>query len=134
MPVKWTGRIATAAALSGLACGAARAADDPPATPAKDPKTVQGVTVTGEAPSSVRVSIDRKSYDIAKDLQTTTGSIGDALRNIPSVVVDAQGEISLRGDPNVTILVDGKPSGMFPAPAARRPCRRCPPTRSNGWR
>ena len=106
---RW-GRLATAAGMSCLAVGAA-VAQTPPQT--KDPKTVQGVTVTGEATSGVRVSIDRKSYDIAKDLLTTTGSIGDALRNIPSVVVDAQGEISLRGDPNVTILVDGKPSGVF---------------------
>jgi len=113
MPIKSQARIATAGLLLCLTCGSARAADAPPA---KDSKTVQGVTVTGEAPSSVKVSIDRKSYDIAKDLQTTTGSIGDALRNIPSVVVDAQGEISLRGDPNVTILVDGKPSGMFSGP------------------
>jgi outer membrane receptor protein involved in Fe transport len=102
--------VAAAGVGLGLA-GAAHAADPPP----KDPKTVQGVTVTAATPD-LKVSIDRKSYDIGKDLQATTGSIGDALRNIPSVVVDAQGEISLRGDPNVTILVDGKPSGMFTGP------------------
>jgi outer membrane receptor protein involved in Fe transport len=109
---KSLGGIATAGLLLGVAgAGATNAQTAPP----KDSKTVQGVTVTGAA-SDVRVSIDRKSYDIAKDLQATTGSIGDALRNVPSVEVDAQGNISLRGDPNVTILVDGKPSGMFTGP------------------
>ena len=58
------------------------------------------------------------SYGIANDLQTTTGSISDALRNIPSVEVDLQGNVSLRGDPNVTILVDGKPSGLFKGASA----------------
>ncbi len=50
---------------------------------------------------------------MAGDLQAQTGSIGDALRNLPSVEVDVQGNVSLRGDPNVTILIDGKPSSLF---------------------
>src|SRR5689334_11179444 len=90
----------------------ARAADPPPNPPAPG-KTVEGVTVTAASPQGVRASIDRKSYGITGDLQATTGSIGDALRNIPSVDVDVQGNVSLRGDPNVTIMIDGKPSGLF---------------------
>ncbi len=70
------------------------------------------VVVSGAAPD-VRTSIDRTSYNVSKDLQSATGSIGDALRNVPSVEVDVQGNVSLRGDPNVTIMIDGKPSGMF---------------------
>ncbi len=70
------------------------------------------MVVTGEAPA-VRTSIDRKSYSVTGDLQAQTGSIGDALRNVPSVEVDVQGNISLRGDANVTILIDGKPSSLF---------------------
>jgi outer membrane receptor for ferrienterochelin and colicin len=70
------------------------------------------VVVTG-APPPVRASIDRKSYSVAGDLQATTGSISDALRNVPSVEVDVNGNVSLRGDPNVTIYIDGKPSGQF---------------------
>ncbi len=83
------------------------------APPAKAPvRTIEGVTVTGAAPD-VQSSIDRKSYTLGKDLQATTGSIADALRNVPSVEVDLQGNLSMRGDGNVTVLVDGKPSPAF---------------------
>lgn len=84
----------------------------PPAQPAKPPATVGEVTVTGQG-QEVRTSVDRRSYSVTGDLQATSGSIGDALRNIPSVEVDVQGNLSLRGDPNVTVMIDGKPSGMF---------------------
>ena len=80
-------------------------------TPAP-PATVEGVTVTGQ-PQQYRSSIDRKSYSVTNDLQAATGSIADALRNVPSVEVDVQGNVSLRGDQSVTILIDGRPSGMF---------------------
>src|SRR5579864_6374038 len=94
----------------------AKPANPPSAKPA--PRTVEGVTVTGASQSGFRSDIDRKSYGIASDLATTTGSISDALRNIPSVEVDPQGNVSLRGDSNVTILLDGKPSGQFRGAAA----------------
>jgi outer membrane receptor protein involved in Fe transport len=85
----------------------------PPATQAAPTaNAVEGVTVTADR-NAPRVSIDRRSYSIANDLQATTGSVADALRNIPSVEVDVQGNVSLRGDPNVTIMIDGRPSGMF---------------------
>jgi len=82
------------------------------AAPAAKGKTVEGITVTGGAPDS-QTLIDRRSFTLGKDLQATTGSIADALRNVPSVEVDLQGNLSLRGDGNVTILVDGKPSPAF---------------------
>ena len=86
--------------------------------PAKPPagKTVEGLTVQGQAATGTRIDIDRRSYDITKDLSAQTGSIADALRNVPSVQVDVQGNISLRGDPSVTIMIDGKPSSLFKGP------------------
>ncbi|MFL5295944.1 MAG: TonB-dependent receptor domain-containing protein [Phenylobacterium sp.] len=111
-------RLRGALAAGGLiACGldaaAAQAQTEPKAKPAPaETHSVQGVTVTAGS-EGLRTSIDRRSYDVSKDLQAQTGSIGDALRSIPSVEVDAQGNISLRGDPNVTIMIDGKPSGLF---------------------
>ena len=102
------------------AAAAAPAAPQVPAKPAAgkapDGKTVEGVTVQGQTNAGMRVDIDRRSYDITKDLQAQTGSIADALRNIPSVQVDVQGNISLRGDPSVTIMIDGKPSSLFKGP------------------
>jgi outer membrane receptor protein involved in Fe transport len=99
----------------------APAAAKPAAPPPKPPpsgagKQVEGLTVQGQANTGMRSDIDRRSYDITKDLQATTGSIADALRNIPSVQVDMQGNVSLRGDPSVTIMVDGKPSSLFKGP------------------
>lgn len=103
---------ATAAAMAAASPALAQTRPTPaPAAPPAGP-TVEAVVVEG-APPPVRTSIDRKSYSVANDLQATTGSIGDALRNIPSVEVDVNGAVSLRGDANVTILIDGKPSGRF---------------------
>jgi outer membrane receptor protein involved in Fe transport len=100
--------------LAAAAIPGAALAQTPPPAPAPKPagSAVGEVVITGQAPA-MRTSIDRRSYDVARDLQAQTGSIGDALRNVPSVEVDVQGNVSLRGDSNVTILVDGKPSGQF---------------------
>ncbi len=107
--------LATAAfAITGSAAFAQTPAPAParPATSAAPGPAVGEVVVEGTAPP-VRTSIDRQSYTVANDLQATTGSISDALRNVPSVEVDVNGNVSLRGDSNVTILIDGKPSGRF---------------------
>lgn len=108
--------VATAAILSpslALAQAAPPPARPAPAgKPADAPTAVEGVTVTSDS-TAMRTSIDRRSYSVANDLSAKTGSIADALRNIPSVEVDVQGNVSLRGDPNVTIMIDGKPSSMF---------------------
>jgi outer membrane receptor protein involved in Fe transport len=112
--------LATAAMGVALAAAAGAVGQDKPASkpvapaakPAPKEAAVEGVVVTG-APPPVRTSIDRKSYSVSGDLQATTGSIGDALRNIPAVEVDVNGNVALRGDQNVTILIDGKPSGRF---------------------
>ncbi|PTS87795.1 TonB-dependent receptor plug domain-containing protein, partial [Caulobacter sp. HMWF009] len=112
--------LAAAAATVVLPCAAlaqapSAAAPAPATRPPARPEAataVEGVVVTSDS-TAMRASIDRRSYSVANDLSARTGSITDALRNIPSVEVDVQGNVSLRGDPNVTILIDGKPSGMF---------------------
>ena len=88
------------------------AAQTPPSGQAA---TVGDVVVNARA-SDVRTSIDATSYSLANDLQAVTGSVADALRNVPSVDVDPEGNVSLRGDSNVTILVDGRPSGILTGP------------------
>ena len=60
-------------------------------------------------------SIDRKVFNVGKDLQSLTGSASDLLQNIPSVQVDIEGNVSLRGTENVLILIDGKASNLMGA-------------------
>ena len=86
-----------------------------PAARASSATNVKGVTVTG-TPPPVRSSIDRRSYDITKDLNATTGTVADVLRSVPALSVDLQGTVSIRGDSNVVIMVDGKPSTLFQGP------------------
>ncbi|MGY5846779.1 TonB-dependent receptor domain-containing protein [Salegentibacter sp. HM20] len=62
--------------------------------------------------TEVDVRLDKKIYNIGKDLTTSGGTVSDALNNVPSVSVDVEGGISLRGNENVRILINGKPSAM----------------------
>jgi ferric enterobactin receptor len=85
---------------------------DAPATEDSEAATLGEVVVQSRA-TDVRTSIDSVSYSLANDLQAATGTLADALRNVPSVEVDPDGNVSLRGDANVTILVDGRPSAVL---------------------
>ena len=87
-----------------------------PEEEADDEAQVEDVVVQGRT-TDVRTSIDSVSYSLADDLQAQTGTLAEALRNIPSVEVDPDGNVSLRGDANVTILVDGRPSTQFNGPS-----------------
>ncbi len=61
----------------------------------------------------VSYSIDRRIYDVSRDLTKVGGSAIDVLSNVPSVSVDIDGNVSLRGSGNVQILIDGKPSALL---------------------
>ena len=58
-------------------------------------------------------SIDRKTYNVQQDILSKTGSASDLLQNIPSVQVDIDGNVSLRGSGNVLILINGKTSPLM---------------------
>lgn len=60
----------------------------------------------------MEMSLDRKVINVAKNIAAEGGSASEVLANIPSVDVDIDGNVSLRGSQNVTILIDGKPSGL----------------------
>ena len=62
--------------------------------------------------SSMQLSLDKKMFNVGQDLANAGGSALDILSNIPSVSVDAEGSVKLRGSDNVRILIDGKPSGL----------------------
>jgi hypothetical protein len=78
---------------------------------APDVAQLQEVEVVGEK-TTVEVRLDKKIYNIGKDITTSGGNVSDALNNIPSVSVDVEGGISLRGNENVRILINGKPSAL----------------------
>lgn len=67
------------------------------------------VTVTAER-DLIQTGIDKRTYSVGKDLTVAGGTLTDVLQNVPSVSVDEDRNIQLRGNSNVTILVDGKPS------------------------
>ena len=76
-----------------------------------DVEQLANVEVVGER-TTVEVRLDKKIYNIGKDITTSGGNVSDALNNIPSVSVDVEGAISLRGNENVRILINGKPSAL----------------------
>ncbi|MCB0478335.1 MAG: TonB-dependent receptor [Crocinitomicaceae bacterium] len=62
--------------------------------------------------ADLETKIDRKVFNVEKNITATGGTVNDLLNNIPSVEVDMDGNLSLRGSGNVTVLIDGKPSSM----------------------
>ncbi len=74
-------------------------------------ESLNEVTVVAET-TTVEIKLDKKIYNIGKDLTTAGGTVSDALNNVPSVSVDVEGAISLRGNENVRILINGKPSAL----------------------
>jgi outer membrane receptor protein involved in Fe transport len=69
------------------------------------------VTVKGEK-TFMELSLDKRIFNVGKDLANAGGTASDILMNLPSVAVDPDGNIRLRGSSNVRILIDGKPSGL----------------------
>lgn len=78
---------------------------------ALDVSQLNEVEVVGEQ-AQVEIRLDKKIYNVGKDLTVKGGSVTDVLDNVPSVSVDVEGNVSLRGNDNVRILINGKPSGL----------------------
>ena len=76
-----------------------------------DVEQLEGVEVTGER-TTVELRLDKKIYNVGTDLTVKGGSVTDVLDNVPSVTVDVEGNISLRGNESVRILINGKPSAL----------------------
>lgn len=70
------------------------------------------IEVTADIPF-MKTDIDKKVFNVEKSMVSESGSAADVLKNIPSVTVDADGKISLRGSGNIKILINGKPSNFL---------------------
>lgn len=75
----------------------------------EDAKEIEAVEIRAEK-TTVEIKLDKKVYNLGKDLMVKGGTVSDVLDNIPSVTVDVEGNISLRGNENVRVLIDGRPS------------------------
>ena len=77
----------------------------------EDSHTLEGVTVTGQR-SAMKLEVDRKSFNVTQDIANSGGVASDVLDNIPSVEVDNDGNVSLRGNTSVEVWINGKASGL----------------------
>jgi hypothetical protein len=77
----------------------------------EDSQLLDEVVVTGQK-SQLQLNLDKKVFNVGSDITNLGGSAADVLNNVPSVAVEMDGSVSLRGSQNVRILIDGKPSGL----------------------
>ncbi|CAG5002701.1 hypothetical protein DYBT9275_02947 [Dyadobacter sp. CECT 9275] len=83
---------------------------------------LEELVVRGEK-SQMELELDKRVFNVGKDLSNVGSNASDILNNVPSVTVDVEGKVALRGSQNVRILIDGKQSGMVgmnPAEALRQ--------------
>lgn len=77
----------------------------------EDSQMLGEVQVTGQR-SQMKFEIDKKVFNVDQNISSTGGSATDVLSNIPSVDVDNEGEVSLRGSSDVTVWINGRASGL----------------------
>lgn len=77
----------------------------------EDAQQLRGVTVTGQK-STMKLEVDRKSFDVTQLISNAGQSASDVLDNVPSVEVDNDGNVSLRGNTSVEVWINGKASGL----------------------
>lgn len=76
-----------------------------------DVEALDAVEIIAER-TTVEFRLDKKIYNVGKDLTVSGGTVSDVLDNVPSVSVDVEGNVALRGNDDVRILINGKPSGL----------------------
>lgn len=84
-----------------------------------DDVEVAQVVVQGQT-NTVQYKIDKKVINVSKDLMSQGGDATDALRNVPSVNVDVNGDVTIRGSSNFIVMINGKPSILDPNEALKQ--------------
>ncbi|MBC7554347.1 MAG: TonB-dependent receptor [Taibaiella sp.] len=74
--------------------------------------TLKTANIVGEKPV-VQLTVDKKVFNVEKNITSAGGNASDVLQNVPSVSVDMEGNVSLRGKTGVNILIDGKPATLL---------------------
>lgn len=77
-----------------------------------DSTMLEGVELRAES-STVEIKLDKRVYNVGQDMMVKGGTVSDVLDNVPSVSVDVDGNVSLRGNESVRILIDGRPSNAI---------------------
>jgi iron complex outermembrane receptor protein len=75
-------------------------------------KLLNEITIS-DSKGDARLGMDKKVFYMENDLNSKGGTAADALKNIPSVAMESDGNITIRGNSEFTILIDGRPSGMI---------------------
>ncbi|MEI6059652.1 MAG: outer membrane beta-barrel family protein [Bacteroidota bacterium] len=73
--------------------------------------SISGVEIIAKK-SLISNNLDKKVITVDKTMALSGGTATDIMENIPSVAVDAEGNVSLRGNSNITLLIDGKPASQ----------------------
>lgn len=81
-------------------------------TLSEDTNELNEVVIRAEK-STVEIKLDKKVYNVGQDMLVKGGTVSDVLENVPSVSVDVEGNVSLRGNENVRIFIDGRPSNAL---------------------
>lgn len=76
-------------------------------------KDIEGIVLTAPSTKPYKVELDKKTYDPSQDIVSKGGNLQDVLTNVPSVSVDTDGTVSMRGSSNVKFLINGKPSALL---------------------
>ncbi len=82
-------------------------------------KNLEEVVIEGDAPA-IEYKIDKKVINVSKQITSTSGTAVDVLENVPSIQVDIEGNVLLRGSSGFTVLIDGRPSILEPNDALQQ--------------
>jgi hypothetical protein len=89
--------------------------------------TLDEVVLEGEV-QALQLSAEKKVFNVDATLAASGGTTEDILRQIPGLMFDSEGNLMLRGNSNITILINGRPSALGNANGGEAPVMQIPAT------